>query len=116
MKDEHRQFLRELVAGDGLDALVKQKEREIALGLTLYDLRSSAGLTQQALAKAASVQQSQISRWESDGIPASTQLDTIVRVFGALGADLSLHIATRPSGKPRVTNEGLPAGKQRHRK
>jgi transcriptional regulator with XRE-family HTH domain len=102
MRDEHRQFLDDLVVSQALGDLVKQKEREIELGLTLFDLRTAAGMTQQALASLSGLQQSQISRWESEGIPTSTQMDTLLRAFGALGADLTLHFQPAQPAQVKV--------------
>ena len=63
----------------------------------LIEQRHSLGMTQKDLAKAACLTQSVIARLESK--KATPQLDTLLKVAGALGCDLAL--------VPSVTTEAV---------
>jgi ribosome-binding protein aMBF1 (putative translation factor) len=62
-------------------------EHDLALGQLIYDLRTSAGLSQRALAEKMGTTQSVISRLEEGG-GAKNRLDTLARVATALGRHL----------------------------
>lgn len=103
--DSHRQHLKRLVKTRKLEHLVLQKDQELQLGLLLFDLRTKAKLTQQELAKRAGVQQAQVSRWEQEGIPSTTQLATLVRLFGALGRTFTLSFSASQSPIVKMAKE-----------
>jgi DNA-binding XRE family transcriptional regulator len=67
-------------------------EARLAVGAALAAARASAGLTQDALAQASSVQQAEISRIERGH--ANPTLDTLARLAGAMGRQVSLELAT----------------------
>lgn len=62
-------------------------EQDFALGQLIYDLRTEAGLSQQALADRMGTTQSVISRLEEGG-GAKNRLDTLARVATALDRHL----------------------------
>lgn len=62
-------------------------EQDLALGQLIYDLRTSTGLTQKALAERMGTTQSVISRLEEGG-GAKNRIDTLARVAVALGRHL----------------------------
>jgi len=64
-------------------------EQDLALGQLIYDLRTSSGLTQKALAERMGTTQSVISRLEEGG-GAKNRIDTLARVAVALGRHLVL--------------------------
>jgi ribosome-binding protein aMBF1 (putative translation factor) len=64
-------------------------EHDLALGQLIYDLRTSAGLSQRELAERMGTTQSVISRLEEGG-GAKNRIDTLARVAKALGRHLIL--------------------------
>jgi transcriptional regulator with XRE-family HTH domain len=64
-------------------------EQDLALGQLIYDLRTTAGLSQRALAVRMGTTQSVISRLE-EGSGANNRLDTLARVAVALNRHLVL--------------------------
>ena len=74
--------------------LTPEKQREIrklavadALEISLRDLREKQELTQQAVAKAADMEQSELSRLERRG---DVKVSTLRRVVEAIGGDLEI--------------------------
>jgi transcriptional regulator with XRE-family HTH domain len=68
-------------------------EADFELGQLIYDLRTEAGLSQQALAERMGTTQSVISRLEEGG-GARNRIDTLARVARALGRHLVVSFPT----------------------
>jgi DNA-binding XRE family transcriptional regulator len=60
------------------------------LGQTIKQMRSKRNLTQSALGKLVGLQKSQISKVEHNAIDA--RFDTVLKVFGALGARVKFNV------------------------
>ena len=60
------------------------------LGLKIQELRKEKSLTQSELGELVGVQKSQISRLEKNA--ANANIQTILKIFGALGAEAKLKI------------------------
>ena len=78
-------------------------EKDLALGQLIYDLRTGAGLSQQALAERMGTTQSVISRLEEGG-GARNRIDTLARVATALGRHL---IVSFPEEVPADLNDAI---------
>lgn len=72
---------------------------------SIIGLRAGAGLTQEQLAERLGVKQSFIARLESK--PVNLTLKTLIRVIGALDADLEIHLV--PAGEKPPTIVKVPA-------
>lgn len=93
---------------DDLDAYVAtftDEEREelaaaemaIDIAILLHDAREERGLSQEAAARLAGLQQQAVSRLERPG--ARPQIDTIRKYLAALGYSIELHIIDMATGK-----------------
>ena len=78
-------------------------EQDLALGQLIYDFRTQAGLSQNALAERMGTTQSVISRLEEGG-GANNRLDTLARVAAALGRHL---VITFPEQVPTDIVDGV---------
>jgi transcriptional regulator with XRE-family HTH domain len=77
-----------------------------AFGLRLRELRSAKGISQKALAEAAGVEQSQVSRWEKgESAPLVTSVAAIAKALGVTPGELFRTVRRRPPephpGRPR---------------
>jgi len=78
-------------------------EKDLALGQLIYDLRTSAGLSQRALAERKRTTQSVISRLEEGG-GAKNRIDTLARVAVALDRHL---IVSFPEEVPKCLKDAV---------
>jgi transcriptional regulator with XRE-family HTH domain len=78
-------------------------DADFELGQLIYDLRSQAGLSQQALADRMGTTQSVISRLEEGG-GARNRIDTLARVARALGRHL---VVSFPEEVPEHLDDGV---------
>jgi len=88
------------------DEVRGEVEQDLALGQLIYDLRTSAGLSQRELAARMKTTQSVISRLEEGG-GARNRIDTLARLAMALGRHLVLSFPEDVSARSGVRQSGV---------